>query len=367
MRPFAIPWSVLLLVTALGPAEGWKRIAAPLTTSFPRDHGSHDEYRTEWWYATGIVHTTDAARRFGWQLTFFRQGVQPGEHQEGEPLLDVHDVFAAHLAIVDLQTHALVHSERIRRRVPELADASALDLDVRLDGWTMQRHSVDTGPSTISASALDRDTGTAIDLSLRPIKPLVLHGSQGVSVKGAENGNASAYVSWTRLATSGTLVIGGETLPVEGEAWFDHEWGTTQLGAGVVGWEWFGVHLDDGRDLMCYRLRRADGSTMPQSSGTLVDRDGKVQHLDSSEIRLVPTQTWVSPHTQAAYPSHWHLEVPKRRIDLQVVPMAQDCEIDARGSTGNVYWEGHVQVTGSSGGTGYGELTGFAGSMEHRF
>ncbi len=358
---------LFVCVSALAIADNWKRIAAPLATSFPRDHGSHDEYRTEWWYATGIVHTTDAARRFGWQLTFFRQGVEPGEHAEGEPLLDVHDVLAAHFAVVDLQTHAIVHAERIRRRTPDLADASALDLDVTLDGWSMQRRAADEGPSDVDAHARDRDAGIALDFALHPIKPLVLHGSQGVSVKGGERGNASAYVSWTRMSVSGTLSIAGEKLPVEGDAWFDHEWGTTQLGAGVVGWDWFGVHLDDGRDLMCYRLRRADGSTTSQSSGTLIDRDGKAQHLDSTEVRLVPTRTWTSPHTQAEYPAHWHLEVPKKRIDLQVVPMAQDCEIDARGSTGNVYWEGPVQVTGSSGGTGYGELTGYAGSMESRF
>jgi predicted secreted hydrolase len=261
----------------------------------------------------------------------------------------------------------MVHSERIRRRVPDLADASALDLDVRLDGWSMQRRAAEEGPSDVGAHARDRDTGIALDFALHPIKPLVVHGSQGVSVKGGERGNASAYVSWTRMSVTGTLSIAGEKLPIEGDAWFDHEWGTTQLGAGVVGWDWFGVHLDDGRDLMCYRLRRADGSTTSQSSGTLIDRDGKAQHLDSTEVRLVPTRTWTSPRTQAEYPSHWHLEVPKKRIDLQVTPMAQDCEIDARGSTGNVYWEGPVQVTGSSGGTGYGELTGYAGSMESRF
>jgi predicted secreted hydrolase len=364
----SVRWHICVaLCAALAVADGWKRIAAPLATDFPRDHGSHDEYRTEWWYATGVVHTTDAAKRFGWQLTFFRQGVEPGAHEAGEPLLDVHDVLAAHFAIVDLQTHTLVHSERIRRRTPELADTSALDLDVHLDSWSMQRRASDAGASDIVAHALDRDTGIALDLALRPTKPLVLHGNQGVSVKGGEKGNASAYVSWTRLSVSGTLTIAGAKLPIEGDAWFDHEWGTTQLGAGVVGWDWFGVHLDDGRDLMCYWLRRADGSVMKQSAGTLIDRDGKAQRLDWTEIRLVATQTWTSPHTQAVYPSHWHLEVPKRRIDLQVVPLAQDCEIDARGSTGNVYWEGPVQVTGSSGGTGYGELTGYAGSMESRF
>jgi predicted secreted hydrolase len=359
--------AILLLCAALATADGWKRISAPLETTFPRDHGAHEDFRTEWWYATGILHTTDAARRFGWQITFFRQGLDPAPRKEGEPLLDVHDVLAAHLAIVDLQTGEMLHAERSRRAFPKIADASALDLDVRLDGWTMQRYDAESGPSTIHASAVDRDAGISIDFTMRPSKPLVLHGSHGVSVKGAENGNASAYASWTRLATSGVLLIGGKALPIEGESWFDHEWGTTQLGAGVVGWEWFGLHLDDGRDLMCYRLRRADGSTIPQSSGTLVDRDGKAQHLSSSEIRLVPTQTWTSPHTQAAYPSRWHLEVPKQKIDLQVVPIARDCEIDARASTGNVYWEGPVQATGSCGGIGYGELTGFAGSMERRF
>jgi predicted secreted hydrolase len=362
--------NLLLVIAALFSSDGWKRIEAPLETAFPRDHGAHLDVRTEWWYATGIVRSKDGARRFGWQLTLFRQGLDLDPHLDTvqtEPMLAPHHVFAGHLAIVDLQTGTLVHAERIRRRVPGLADASTVDLAARLDGWTLERRDDAAGSSVITASALDRDARLGIALELSPSKPLVLHGDHGLSVKGAQPGNASAYVSWTRLATRGTLTVAGETIAVEGEAWFDHEWGTTQLGAGVVGWDWFGLRLDDGSELMGYRLRRADGSTTPQSSGTLIEKDGKVRHLDASEIRMVPLETWTSPRTQAAWPSRWHIEVPKRRIDLTIVPEARDCEIDARASTGNVYWEGPVRVKGTSGGSGYAEMTGYAGSMEGRF
>jgi predicted secreted hydrolase len=358
----------LALAVSLAASAGWRRIEAPLATSFPRDHGAHLAYRTEWWYATGVVQDTGSARRFGWQLTIFRQGLDPSAPEPGEPLLTPHHLLAGHLAIVDLETRELVHAERLRRVVPGLADAADADLDVELDGWSLRRSGDDgDNGNIISASALDRDARIGLDLVLPAKKPLVMHGLHGVSVKGAEPGNASAYASWTRMATSGTLTVHGRKIDVTGEAWFDHEWGTSQLGAGVVGWDWFGLRLDDGREIMVYRLRRADGTAIPQSSGTLIERDGKARHLTLSDVRLVPTETWTSPRTQAAYPSRWHLEVRSARIDIEIVPEVHDCEIDARGSTGNVYWEGPVRAIGSSGASGYGELTGYAGSMEGRF
>jgi predicted secreted hydrolase len=184
-----------------------------------------------------------------------------------------------------------------------------------------------------------------------------------VSQKGPGRGNASAYASWTRLATSGTLEVDGRTRRVRGEAWFDHEWGSTQLGADVAGWDWFGLRFDDGRELMLYQLRRKDGSLLAESSATLVLADGTTRHVARTEFELTALETWTSPKTQAAYASRWKLTLPSAGLTVEIRPLLADCEVDARGSTGNVYWEGPVAVSGSVTGAGYGELTGYASAL----
>lgn len=346
--------------------DGWTRIVAPLATSFPRDHGAHEDTRVEWWYLTGIASDAEGARRYGWQLTWFRMGLDPTPRAPDEPALAPRHLYSAHLAVVDLATGRFRHGERSRRAVPGLAWASSADLDVGLDGWTLRRETR-AGRDVLLARAVDRDTGLAIDLELEPTKPLVLHGREGISVKGPGVGNASAYASWTRLATHGTITIDGRVADVRGETWFDHEWGSTQLGAGVSGWDWFGLRLADGRELMLYRLRTADGSATPESSGTLIERDGTTRHLPREEIELRATSTWTSPRTAGVYPARWDLRVAGSDIAVTITPLAADCELDGRASTGTVYWEGPVSVSGSVAGEGYGELTGYAGSMAGRF
>lgn len=343
--------------------DAWTRIVAPFATSFPRDHGNHADCRTEWWYLTGIASTEDGSARFGWQLTVFRLGLDPTPRTVDEPRLTPKHVFAGHLAIVDLGTGRFVTAERVRREVPGLAESSSLDMDVVLDGWSMRRGENDV----LTARAVDRDTETSVEWTLTPTKPFVRHGAQGISVKGDGPGNASAYVSWTRLATVGTIGFAGKTYTVTGEAWFDHEWGSTQLGTGVVGWNWFGLRLADGRELMLYHLRRADGTPTAASSATLIERDGTTRHLTLSQFDLRATSTWTSPRSKAVYPSRWSLKVPTAGIDVSIATPTPDCEIDARLSTGTVYWEGPVRVEGNVAGEGYGELTGYADSMSGRF
>jgi len=353
-------------VTTFEARDDWKRITAPLALTFPRDHGSHEDCRTEWWYATGIANATSGDARFGWQLTIFRIGLDATPRTPDEPMLSPKHVFAAHFAVVDLATGRSVHAERMRRAVPGLAHASSLDMDVALDGWTIRRDVVD-GVESIRASATDRDAGVSLALTLTPTKPFVVHGRDGISVKGDEPGNASAYVSWTRLATSGTLTIGGATHAIQGEAWFDHEWGSTQLGDAVAGWDWFGLRFDDGRELMLYQLRRGDGVKTISSSATWIERDGSRRHVASDEFTLLPVTTWTSPRTRAVYPASWRLAIPSLDVDVTITAQTPDCELDGRRSTGTVYWEGPVRVEGSARGEGYGELTGYFESMAGRF
>ncbi len=161
--------------------------------------------------------------------------------------------------------------------------------------------------------------------------------------------------------------MGGRTLAVHGEAWFDHEWGTSQLGPGVVGWDWLGLRLADGRDLMLYRLRRADGSATPESAGTLVARDGSTRRLAAGDFTFAPSRWWTSPRTDARYPALVRVTVPGAGLDVEVRPEIADAELDARRSTGTIYWEGPVAVTGTVTGDGYAEFTGYAASLARRF
>ena len=336
----------------------WRRITGPPELSFPRDHGAHLDVRTEWWYLTAILRD-DGGAVYGVQATFFRRGLDPGAADPAASPLRARHLLAGHLAVADVSSGRFAHAERLRRAAGGLAGVATDDLDVFIGDWSLAR----TADGVLRVSAVAREEGIGVDLELRPKGPPILHGDAGYSRKGADPGNASAYVSWPRLEVGGTLRLGDRVVDVTGGAWFDHEWGTSQLGEGVAGWDWFSLRLDDGRSLMVYRLRREDGSPSRFSSGTLVEAEGAVRRLDLDDVDLEVTDTWESPTTGGRYPSGWRLRVPDAGIDLSVRPLLLAAELDARASTGTVYWEGPVAATGSHAGEGYVEMTGYAGSM----
>jgi predicted secreted hydrolase len=358
---WTIAAAVPLLVATVAGGEEWRAVTSPLSLTFPADHGAHPDHRTEWWYVTGLV-ADPAGRRFGYQLTFFRQGVRPGQAPPGASELDPRQALAAHLAVADLRNGRLHHAQRLRRAAVGLAGFATGDLHVWVEDWELQRHHGDV----LTLTAADRGADVALHLRLEPTRPLTRHGEGGVSRKGDEPGNASAYLTWTRLATAGTLHLEGRTFTVTGESWLDHEWGSTQLGTDVVGWDWLGVRLADGRDLMVYRLRRADGSASPHSAGTVVSVDGSTLALGAADLEFVPLTSWTSPRTGAAYPARLRLRIPRAGLDLEVAPLLADAEIDGRSSTGVVYWEGPVAISGSTTGEGYLELTGYAAPLTGR-
>lgn len=344
------------------PAD-WRRIEPPLSVVWPRDHGAHLDVRTEWWYLTGEFEDEEGAS-FGFQVTVFRQGLDANPPRAGDAPLRARHALAAHVALVDVAAGTLHHAERLRRMGAGLAWASEVDLDVGVEDVTIRRES--DGRLRVSAGA--REAGFALDLELTPEKPVVMHGATGVSQKGPERGNASAYATFPRLAVSGTLTrAASRARAVSGAAWFDHEWGTSQLGEGVVGWDWTGLRLDDGRELMLYRLRRADGSPSPFSAGTLVSTDGTSRSLAPGDFEFAPTGTWKSPASGAVYPVRWRVAVPSAGIAGALAARIEACEIDGRASTGTVYWEGPARLAGPVTGSGYLELSGYATSLETRF
>ncbi len=360
---------LLSLAIALGwcigsPAEesAWREITGPPELDFPRDHGAHPDTRTEWWYVTGLVSDSDG-RRYGFQITFFRQGLAAGDPEPGSSKLRARQIAAAHLAIADIDAGEFHHAERLRRSGGGLAGWSTENLEVWLDDWEMRLD--DTNRLTIVAR--DPETGLGLELELEPQKPIVLQGDAGYSQKGTSPGNASAYLSWTRLSVVGKIERDGAKTDVTGGAWFDHEWGSSQLGDGVAGWDWFSLRLSDDRDLMVYQLRRTDGSPDPFSSGTVVAADGSSTLLRREDFQLEPLDWWTSPLTGGRYPTRWRLQVPDHGIVLEISSLLPNAELDGSTTTGVVYWEGPVKAAGSSSGEGYVELTGYAGSLEGRF
>jgi predicted secreted hydrolase len=203
-------------------------------------------------------------------------------------------------------------------------------------------------------------SGWAIDLRLRSAKPSVFHGENGVSQKALGRGRASHYYSLTRLVGTGFLRVGREKLPVRALAWMDHEFGSNQLTPQQVGWDWYSLQLDDGRELMLYVMRLRDGGVEPVSSGTAVAVDGRARHLRLSDFHVQATDQWRSPTTGGLYPAGWRIQVLFEKLDVTLQPTVAQQEVVTRGGAGVSYWEGSVRVTGSATGVGYVELTGYA-------
>jgi len=339
----------------------WLRAMAPREWTFPRDHGAHPGYRTEWWYFTGNL-ADDAGGRYGFQLTFFRQGIRFQVVGPSGPW-DIRDLYLAHFAITDVARGHFRSIERTSRAGPGLAGARTDGMDLWLLNWQARMK----GP-LISLEA--RDAAMGLQLELIPKKKLVLHGHNGLSKKGPGEGQASYYSSITDLKTRGVLRTQPNNPPVSvrGKSWFDHEFGSNQLAPDQKGWDWFSLHLSDGRDLMIYFLRLGDGSVERASSGTLVEQDGTCRHLKLADIVISVLERWKSPHSGGEYPSRWKIRVPAVGIDLTIAPLVADQELHSGVSSGVVYWEGTAAGGGTSRGKevtceGYVELTGYAGSM----
>jgi len=334
-----------------GPADvGFARATGIRPFEFPHDHGPHPEYRNEWWYATGNV-DDGAGRRYGFQLTLFRIGLKPGRAQRPSNWA-THQVWMAHLALTDVAGGEFHAAERFARGGDiGLAGASREPVSVWLEDWRLQRDSD-------GVWHLDGATGQfALALELVPRKPPVLQGDRGLSRKSEAPGNASYYYSLARLQTEGTIAVDGQSRSVRGHAWLDREWSTSALGPDQVGWDWFALQLDDGRELMFYRLRRRDGGIDPLSAGSLVAADGAKRPLARDDVAIEVLDRWTSPRG-TRYPARWRVEAAGLDGPLEVVPVLADQELDASVR----YWEGAVDVLrdGEPIGRGYVELAGYA-------
>ena len=314
---------------------------------FPRDAGAHPEYRIEWWYVTGQLETKRGA--MGFQVTFFRVA---NPDANGNPSrFGARQLLFAHAALSDPAFGKLRHDQRSARALDGLVEASSANTDVRIDDWTLER---DANAYRTHVEA----EGFALDLELAPTQPVLLEGDRGFSRKGRTDAHASYYYSEPQLAVRGRIVSGREGLDVTGTAWLDHEWSSELLASDALGWDWVGLNLDGGGALMAFRIRGRDGATI-WSSATLRMPGGESLLSLPQDIRFRPRRTWNSPRTGTDYPVAMDVEIDGRLWRLD--PLMDDQELDARASTGTLYWEGAVRVEGPDGihGRGYLELTGY--------
>jgi predicted secreted hydrolase len=351
----------LALIAALGQ---FRIATAPYHFTFPRDHGAHFAYQSEWWYFTGHLRTNDG-RRFGYELTIFRFGIRPGkmEIKPGESRWHGSEIYPAHFAITDVDRHTFVHYERFARDALGMGYASDKTLDVRSAGWSVRG----TNPIRLHAAA----GSDALDLVLRSSFPPAINGQGGISRKGACPSCASHYYSMTGLRARGVVVAAGARYRVDGISWMDHEFGSDELQPSQSGWDWFALQLDDGRAVMLYRLREKNGGVTPQSSGSLVERNGRVRHLLLADFSTQALGSWKSSRTGGVYPSGWRVRIPSEGLDVTVTPLLLDQEL-VDPQIGVAYWEGDCGVRGVDRnrpvrGAAYVELTGYAlpGSGRH--
>ena len=330
-------------------AAGFASANVPRDFIFPADHGAHHDYRTEWWYWTGNLTTADG-RAFGYQFTIFRFALASAPAVPRTSKWAATESWLAHFALTDIAGQKFYAFERSARGAVALAGAAHDPLRIHCDGWEVAGN-----PMHIQADAGD----IAIDLTLELGKPIVLQGDRGLSRKGTAPDAASYYYSLTRMPTSGTVRIGERAFAVQGNSWMDREWSTSSLESGVVGWDWFALHLADGRDVMLYRLRRSDGSATSFSGGSIVARDGSVTRLTADDFTIIAKATWTS-RTGTTYPAVWQLRAAD--LDLVITPRIPDQELNLTVR----YWEGAVAITGSQTGVGYVELAGYSEKNDER-
>jgi predicted secreted hydrolase len=357
---------VCSLLPAILCAQSWQEALPGYRFEFPRDHFSHPDYQTEWWYYTGNLRAVDG-HRYGFELTFFRQGAQLAQAavESEDNIWRPDQLYLAHLALSDLEGHVFYHYERLNRAGPGLAGAALSDARYWNGNWEVTWKDLRSAKQRLAAVG-DR---FSLQLDLQPVKPPIIQGQDGVSRKGPLPGQASHYISFTRLAAAGRLQQAGAPVEVNGTAWMDHEFFTEPADSNLAGWDWFAIQLKNNEELVLYRLRKKTGQVSPFSSGTYVDSEGRGHFLRAEEFSLIPGKKWQSPHSQAQYPIQWQIHVPSLDLDLAEHTELDDQELWSRGNNSPSYWEGAVTYDGTLRGTpidgfGYLEMTGYREAIQ---
>lgn len=319
----------------------------PLT--FPRDFGAHPDFRTEWWYVTGWLHTPEQ-KPIGFQLTFFRVSTT---HDRNNPSrFAPKEILIGHAALSQPEHGKLLHDQKSARTGFGLSYAKPGTTDVKLDRWHLKRNPDGQYQAEIPAA------GFTLSLSLTPTQPPLVQGEQGYFRKGPRPEQASYYYSEPQLRVSGSIARNGKTSVVSGTAWLDHEWFSEGLDPDASGWDWVGANLDDGSAIMALQIRSKSGEPF-WAHATLREASGKIRHFGADQVRFIPLRHWRSPRTNASYPVA--MRVSAGDFEWELVPLQDDQELDSRATTGIVYWEGAVTLLRDKEvvGRGYLEMTGY--------
>ena len=343
----------MALVAATAPPFAYPVVTPNRVFAFPADHGAHPDYRTEWWYVTGMVAGKDS-QPIGFQVTFFR--TRPAANPNNPSAFAASQVLFAHVALSDPATGHILHDERAARVGFGLAGAKLGDADIHIRDWRLVRSADGRFATHIAAR------GFALDLTFTPMQAPLLQGQRGYSRKGPSPTEASYYYSLPQMRVAGRIAQAKTVRPVSGKAWLDREWSSNYLNPAAVGWDWTGLNFNDGSALMAFRIRRKDGSTL-WSGGSYRRAAGQVVTLAPADVGFVPSRRWTSPKTGAIYPIAQSLTIhlPEGQRSFALTPIMADQELDARRSGLPIYWEGAVTTPG---GNGYLELTGYAGPMK---
>jgi predicted secreted hydrolase len=314
---------------------------------FPRDEGSHPDFRIEWWYVTGWLN--EATRPLGFQVTFFR--ARPNLKHDNPSAFNPRQIMVAHAALSDPSHGRLIHAQRAARDGFALAGADVGRTQVWIDEWRLHQEG-----RLYRARITTQEF--SIDLVLDAVQPPLLQGDNGFSRKGPAPESASYYYSLPHLKVEGKLTRGGDELRVAGTAWLDHEWSSQYLEKDATGWDWIGINLSDGAALMAFRMRDRQGGHF-WAGGALRHPDGRLKVFSPEEVRFIPRREWKSARTGTNYPVSFLVRAGDREFAIE--PLFDDQEHDTRASSGTIYWEGAVRALrdGRPAGLGYLELTGY--------
>jgi predicted secreted hydrolase len=338
--------------------SSFSKAIQPKTFEFPKDHGPHKNFKTEWWYFTGNLISTNG-EKFGYQFTIFRNAVNT-DSLKGNSKWRSNQFYMGHFAVTDINENRFYFDEKFSRDGNNLAGATVKDkFRVWLEDWEVIQINDSSNYDLPNLKLIANMENVSLELIIKAEKPKILQGNNGLSQKGSKIGNASYYYSYTRLETEGNLTIDNKEYLVSGNSWMDREWSTSALSNDQVGWDWFSIQLDDNTELMYYQMRKSDGEPDIFSKGVIIDSNGKKDTFNLDEVKLTVQDYWLSP-SNTKYPSGWLLKIPRQNLSLTIKPAIKNQLLDVSVK----YWEGSVNITGLKLGkkilgSGYVELTGY--------
>jgi len=341
---------IFLSISSICLPEEFFSVTKDYKLKFPENLNFKKDFRIQWWYFTGHIYD-EKGSEFGYELTFFVVNVQKKKFNSK---FGVNRIYISHFAITDVLNEKFYFSEKADSGAFGFAELSENELNFRIDENSL-RYNIING-FHIKA----QDSEKALELFLKPLKPLVLHGENGYFRKSEESPFiASYYFSYSNLYTHGTLKIRNKKFKVTGKSWFDREFLSNLIGTKLSGWDWFSIQLDDEREIMLYILRKKDGSIDLHSSGTFIYANGKYRNLSIKEFSVTARSFYISRKTKAKYPIEWEVRIPSEEVNIRITSLVKEQEVLAYKTTGNYYWEGTCKVEGSSNGRAYLEMTGY--------